>query len=475
MFIGRKNEIKALLNLKNQNKSAFVVCSGRRRIGKSTLVETVGNEFSHFYEFQGLHPKEAPRQEQQLDFFSEKLKIDFNAPKMKFSSWTEAFTELSRRLPSQSTLLFLDEISWMSSGSETFSAELKAAWDLLFKKKKKLLVVIAGSVSSWIEENILNNSNFLGRVTLNLHLDELPLPVLSSFWHSQKVQISNFNLIKTAAIFGGVPFYLELQNPHESVEQNIHRLCFKKGGPLVDEFDKIFSDIFSKRGPAYKKILSALIDKPLRLTELAQSLKVEKSGSLSNYLNDLVHSGFLSADITYDLQGVPTKIVQYRVCDNYIRFALKYIEPNRGKIKEGLYRFSSLDNLSSWSSLFGLQFENLILKNKNLILNHLEIDLNLVVSCGPYMQRKTSKNKGGCQIDLLIVLKNFHAFLCEIKLQSKITSSVLEDLKYKSKTIKMPKHYTIQPVLIYCGELAPKVQDAADWLNLISIEDLLVE
>ncbi|HEY8271249.1 MAG TPA: hypothetical protein VIG33_10210 [Pseudobdellovibrionaceae bacterium] len=410
--------------------------------------------------------------QQQLAHFSEQLKIYFNTPKMLFTSWTEAFAELNRHVSSKSCLIFLDEISWMSSGADTFSSELKASWDMLFKKKNKLVFVIAGSVSSWIEENILQNSNFLGRVTLNLRLDELPLSDFGKFWRSRGSTISTFNLVKTGTVFGGVPLYLELQNPQESVEQNLNRLCFKKSGPLVEEFDKIFSDIFSRRGPIYKRIVGALILRPMTHSEIAKALGTEKSGALSKYLADLVQSGFLSADTTYDFKGAPTKLVQYRVCDNYTRFALKYIEPNKKKILEGSFHFGSLEGLPGWSSIFGLQFENLILKNKNLILNRLQVDQSKVLACSPFVQRKTNKNKGGCQIDLLIVLKNYHIYLCEIKLQAKISNQVIEDIKQKMAVLKRPKIYTLQPVLIYGGELSHKVKSSEDWLRLISIEDL---
>lgn len=104
-------------------------------------------------------------------------------------SWTEAFTELAQRLSAHTTLIFFDEISWMSSGTETFSAELKSAWDILYKKHPNLTLVVAGSVSSWIEENILNNTNFLGRVALNLHLDEFSLLEAQQFWTQRKTSI----------------------------------------------------------------------------------------------------------------------------------------------------------------------------------------------------------------------------------------------------------------------------------------------
>lgn len=473
MFIGRKNDLRALTDLKRTEKSAFVVCSGRRRIGKSTLIEEFGKQFLSFYEFQGLHPKEASKESQQLDHFSEVLGTFFKTPKMVFSSWTSAFSELSRLIPEKPTLLFLDEISWMSTGSETFSAELKSAWDILFKRKPGLILVIAGSVSSWIEENILNNSNFLGRVSLNIHLEELSLTVLKEFWGVRKNQVSTYDFIKTACVFGGVPLYLDSINPSESPEQNIHRMCFQKSGFLVDEFDKIFSDIFLRRGKIYKTIVTSLLDNPLTFTSIIDTLDIEKSGSISKYLKDLVVSGFLDEDITYDFKGVPTKFVKYRVRDNYIRFALKYIEPNKKKIKDGLYRFSSLDQLPSWPAVVGLQFENLILSNKILILDYLRIDPNSVISCSPYFQRKSSKNKGGCQIDLMIVTKNYQIYLCEIKMQEKVGAKVLDEIQYKIDVLKRPRHYTVHPALIYCGEITSKVRESGRDLKLISVEELL--
>lgn len=201
--------------------------------------------------------------------------------------------------------------------------------------------------------------------------------------------------------------------------------------------------------------------------------RLVKSGALSKYLTDLVMSGFLSKDISYDFKGAPTKIAKYRVCDNYVRFALKYIEPNVGKIRDGYYKFNSLDSLNNWSSVLGLQFENLILKNKSKVLDMLQVDYNSILSCSPYFQTKTVKNKGSCQIDLLIVLKSYQIFLCEIKIQAKITSKVIEDIKRKIEVLKRPKVYTVQPVLIYCGEVAPKVQEAESWLRLVSVEDLM--
>lgn len=472
MFVGRESELKTLEKCRRQKKSMFIVCSGRRRIGKSRLIQQWGKSFTAFYEFQGLHPLAGRTERAQLAHFANRLKIYFKRPQMTFNSWIEAFSELDRLLPKRQTLIFFDEISWMGHGSETFTGELKDAWDTIFKKHPHLVLVAAGSVSSWIEKNILQNSNFLGRVSLQMVLDELPLQVIAEFWGQQKNLVSAYDVCKTAAIFGGIPLYLESINPMESPDQNIKRLCFDPSGYLVSEYEKIFSDIFTRRSEIYKRIVLSLSESPANLTQLAKRMKVGKSGSLSKYLEDLVKSGFLSADLTYQFSGEVSKHLKYRLKDNYLRFALKYIEPNKSKILEGMYQFSSIQKLPAWNTIVGFQFENLILNNKKAILEKLDLAHEDIISCSPYIQTQTSKNKGGCQIDLLIVTRFHQLYVCEIKFKVSQGSQVLNEVKQKIHLLKRPKHFSVIPVLIYAGDLANNII-ASNYFKLISIDELV--
>ncbi|MBF0361388.1 MAG: ArsR family transcriptional regulator [Oligoflexia bacterium] len=305
-----------------------------------------------------------------------------------------------------------------------------------------------------------------------MKLEELPLTILKEFWKGPKDLVSNYDFLKTISVFGGIPRYLEEINPNETPEQNICRLCFNKNGFLLYEFDKIFSDIFSRRGPIYKKIVTQLINGPLSVTEVIDKLKVDKSGSISRYLDDLVNSGFLSEDTIYDLNGKSSKFSKFRIKDNYLRFALNYIEPNKKRILDNNFSFTALESLSLWNTIMGLQFENMILNNKELIIRYLNIDPNSIISSSPYFQRKTTKNKGGCQIDLMITTKNFQIYLIEIKFAVKITSETIEEMKYKLNVLKRPKHYTVHPILVYAGELSPSIM-AANLFQLISINDLI--
>ena len=130
---------------------------------------------------------------------------------------------------------------------------------------------------------------------------------------------------------------------------------------MFSEFERIFSDLFSTRSATYKTIVERLADGPCELKDIYAALRVEKSGLVSSYMDDLVTAGFISRDFTWHLKtGSRCKLSHYRLKDNYLRFYLKYIEPNKKKIEK-----QELKLLPQWQSAMGLQFENLVLATEN--------------------------------------------------------------------------------------------------------------
>jgi hypothetical protein len=102
----------------------------------------------------------------------------------------------------------------MGSLDPTFLGKLKNAWDLQFSNNSKLILILCGSVSSWIEKNIIKSTGFLGRPSLYLTLEALPLSDCDHFWDGKGHGISIYEKLKILSVTGGVPRYLELINPH---------------------------------------------------------------------------------------------------------------------------------------------------------------------------------------------------------------------------------------------------------------------
>jgi AAA+ ATPase superfamily predicted ATPase len=469
MFIGRKKELKRLSEFSERKTSALIVCSGRRRIGKSTLIEYF-SKGKKFYEFYGLPPREGMTNKDQLTHFSTLLSTAFGTPLIYFDDWTAALLMLAKFTEHGQAIIFLDEISWMGQYDRDFPGKLKGIWDTKFKNNPELLLILCGSVSSWIQDNILNDKGFMGRISLNLHLNELPLSDANQFWR-RNPNMSPFEKFKILAITGGIPRYLEEIQPEKSAEDNIKRLCFSPGAVLFEEFDKIFRDIFGKNAEEYKRIVLALVDGKIQPFELCDTLDTQPTGALSKKMDNLESCGFITRDYVYQNQKKSRKLSKYRLSDNYLRFYLKYIEPRKEQIRQGLFDDLHLEDLPGWNSILGLQFENLVLNNLKEIVARLDIAPSAILSASPYFQTKTLR-KDSCQIDLLIDTKH-SLYVCECKYRQQIGLEVIEEVKEKIKRLKVGKNVSIRPILIYLGDLSDRVRREGYFSQIISFEDLL--
>ena len=472
-FVGRKRELQQLKELLNYKTAALVVVKGRRRIGKSRLIE----EFAKHYQslvITGLAPSKKVTAKHQREDFARQLSRAFKIPLPSYADWSDLFWQLAQQISTGRFVILLDEISWMGSKDPTFLAKLKSAWDLSFKKNSKLILVLCGSVSTWIEKNILSSTGFIGRIDLTLTLKELSLKECDEFWGKQKERISAYEKLKVLAVTGGIPRYLELISYTHNAEYNIKRLCFVKEGVLFGDFEKIFNDLFTKRAETYKAILLCLIQKPqAELNDIFQCMKIKKTGVISSYLEDLITSGFVQRDYAWSIKTMKkSKLSCFRISDNYIRFYLKYIYPNKDKISRDAYANRALTTLPAWDSIMGLQFENLIFQNRQLIQAMLHIDPAEIVYDNPYFQRRT-KTQEGCQIDYMIQTKFNSIYPCEIKFSKQaISSSIVDEMKEKINKLTLPKNFSYRPVLIHVNGVDDSVIASEYFANIINFSEI---
>lgn len=464
-YIGREEEKREFQAILAKKSSSLVTCQGRRRIGKSRFIRECAKEADIFLEFSGLPPRPGLTKREQLTVFAEQLASQTMAPRLTLDSWATAFQLLASQLPAKGTaVILLDEISWMGIGEPDFAGYIKNAWDELFSRRGRTVVVFCGSVSSWIEENILNNTGFVGRCSWQFRLRPLTLHECEQFWGRNTSRISTAEKLRFLAVTGGIPRYLEELNPKQTAEQNISSLCFHPSGMLFNEFDSIFHDIFNRKAPTYREIVRALVDGAKGVDEISQRIGRERGGSLSLALSELESAGFLMKDIPPKLSRATTKAkglrqrqLRYRLSDNYLRFYLKYVEPHRDQIAKGRFKSKALEQLDQWDTIMGLQFENIVLENLDAIFKELQIPRHIVLAAGPYYQNATQRQKG-CQIDLLIQTKR-SIYLCEMKFKSRIDSTVIKEVDKKVEALKLPRTQSIRTVLIYDGELAPSIEE----------------
>lgn len=468
-FIGRKKEMEALELLLNKKSASLVVIRGRRRVGKSRLIKEFASNKNNWI-FSGLPPIPGITKQRQLDTFAIQIAQNLNMPKIQASEWIELFTFLAKQAQKQKIIIVLDEISWMGSEDPDFLGQLKTAWDLHFSENPELILILCGSVSSWIEENILKSTGFVGRVSLDIVLEELSLAESGEFWGTQKNKISAYEKFKILSITGGFPKYLEEILPAQTAEDNIHRLCFQSKGLLFREFDHIFSDLFSKRATTYSNIVKTLSNSPLTFNEISKKLNLKKSGVLSQYLDDLSLAGFIHEDCTWNIfTKEESHLKKFRLKDIYLRFYLRYIEPHKSRIAKDLFEDKSFMNIHKWESVMGLQFENLVINNLKSLCKILRIELLEIVNAGPFFQRKTQRQKG-CQIDLMIQTKQNTLYVCEIKFSSSLVqASVIEEVEKKINNLSIPKGFSIRTVLLHVNGVCKAILESEKFNNIIDL------
>ncbi|MBS0622263.1 MAG: ATPase [Verrucomicrobia bacterium] len=471
-FIGREPEIARLKKLLNKKSASLIVVRGRRRIGKSRLLAEFGKDMKSFF-FSGMPPVAKTNAQLQREEFAHQMERE-GLPGVKPDDWGNIFWALSKHTEKGRILVVFDEISWMGGKDPTFLGKLKTAWDMYFSKNPHLMMVLCGSISSWIEENILSSTGFVGRITIDLVLEELPLNVCNAFWHPKEKRIAAYEQFKILSITGGVPRYLEEIMPNLPAEQNIQDLCFTKGGLLVREFEEIFSDLFSRRSASYKEIVTSLADGPKELVDICSALKKSRGGLRNKYLDDLVKAGFVQRDFSWHLQdGREGKLSRYRLSDNYLRFYLKYISRNLSKIAKGNFPPPLLTSFPGWESIMGLQFENLVTHNRKTVWKLAGISPEEIVMEGPFFQRPTQKQPG-CQIDYLIQTRFHTLYLCEIKFSKNlIGKKIIEELEEKRKRLKVPRHFSMRPILIHVNGVEEVVLDEGYFDKVIDFSQLL--
>ncbi|MEM1243374.1 MAG: ATP-binding protein [Pseudomonadota bacterium] len=472
LFIGRSTELERLRALHKKRSPSLVVVKGRRRVGKSRLISHFASECSEnrLWNFAGLAPQDGIDDQSQRDHFAKLLTSKLKLPPFTFQDWSDAFEHLTRDLKAGDIVLF-DEISWMGCKDPSFIPKLKAWWD---KQTLPIMLVCCGSVSTWIEENILKSTAFFGRINLTITLEPLPIPEANKLLKVSGFKGSDYDTFKLLSILGGIPWYLEQVVPGQTADALIKQLCFAKDGLLALEFDRIFHDLFNGKGTSYKKILDSLKDGMKTLADVRSSIKFSHSGTLSSLMEHLITAGFVQKQKLWSFKT--TKVLKqslYRICDPYMRFYLKLIEPQKNKIELDNFQNIQISKLPGFEAHIGLQLEQLLLQNRKLLLEAIGVIPTDIVADGPFRQSKTSA-KAGCQIDYLVQTTTNNLFVCEFKFKRReLGIDMITQVEEKIAALKVPRGFATIPVLFHIGGVSTNLATNEYFYRIIDITDFL--
>ena len=476
MFVGRENQISALMVLWKKRVASFVTCRGRRRIGKSTLIEVFAQRSeARFIKVEGVRPGAKIGNADELASFAAQLSYQTGCEDTPPTNWMNAFARLDREIRDDGrTVVLLDEISWMAHDDKMFAPTLKIAWDNLLKKHDRLVLVVCGSVSTWIRENIIDDGAFYGRRSLDVVVPELSLPECVRFWGDAARRTDRQEIVDVLSVTGGVPKYLEELDFSAGADENLRRMAFCPHGVLREDFDEMFRDVITRQQTFAGSVIRSLVSGSKSIPEIARALGMDRNGHFSAALDQLSEAGLVALDEGKNpATGEDAHGSSYRLSDNYARFYLKYVEPVAKAIDRGEFKMGSLDALEGWDAVKGLAFENLVVNNAALLVEKLGLSNAQVVSAVPY-RRAGARNgtRNGVQVDLLMQTRK-SICLVEVKRQREIGRDIIAEMEEKVRLVPRRRGVTVRTALVYEGHLAPIVEADGYFNSIIPFRELL--
>lgn len=413
-MIGRKKEIEKIERLLHSGRSEFLAVTGRRRVGKTYLVDSL---LKSRYCFSMTGIQNGSLAAQLVNFAVKLSEYDgTNAPRNP-DNWQTAFLHLKTHLKTlnqdKKHVIFLDELPWIDTPKSGFVQMLAHFWNDYLSKEPHFILVICGSATSWIVKKVVNDPGGLhNRITENIHLNPFTLAETHAFLNSKGLSFSLQDLTRIYMCLGGIPFYLENLRKGESFPAAIERICFAPTGVLYNEYQNLFQALFNN-AEMHQKIVGALAARPYGLphADILRHMGLgQPGGSYQRAMEELLISGFIMEHSPF---GRQKRGSVYRLIDEYCIFYHSFIQSNR-KYSPGVWQ--QLAESQSYKIWAGYAFETLCHQHIDALKRALGIAA--VYTEISALRVPPTDERPGFQIDLLIDRKDNCINLCEIKFHS---------------------------------------------------------
>ena len=474
-IVGRKKEIEELERLYCSENSEFIAVYGRRRVGKTYLIKEVFNDRFAFWHT-GLSPYDRDKKyllRDQLQTFFYSLQ-DYglhgeSCPK----SWLEAFrmleTLLERNGNGQRQVVFIDELPWMDTARSRFIPAFEHFWNGWASKRNDIMLIVCGSATSWMENNLINNKGGLyNRLTNEMKIHPFTLGECEEYFSSKAISMSRYDIAQTYMIFGGIPHYLSLFEKGYSAAQNIDRLLFEKSAKLSNEFDRLFGSLF-KNADDHKKVIRFLAQcrKGYSRKEIIEYTGLKDGGGLSEILKGLIESDFIS--IYYPFGEHKTE--HYRLTDHFCIAYLQFIDKKSLLDPQYWQKNANSPRLNAWR---GLAFEELCFTHIAQIKQKLGIYGVSTTEASWVLEDQERKH----QIDMLIDRADNVVNICEIKFYGKpftIDKKYDVVLRERLQTLmdKIPSKKSVHLTLIATYGLTQN-EYSGQIQSVVTLDDLFV-
>ena len=466
-FVGRKAEIDYLEQVYQQSLPAILVVYGRRRIGKTELLEQCFRD-RNILKFEGIEGKPKDYQitsfVQQLAFYAS----DASLKEQEIHSWRDALLLLSTYVENGQWIVYLEELQWLAAEETELIAELKYVWDNFFRRNSNLLLILCGSSPSFMIDHVLHSKSLYNRSQFELHLEEFSLPEAKSFLENYTMS----EVLDAYLAVGGVPLYLSYLKKSSSIFLALTENSFRKGSFFSNEFRRIFASSLGAKAE-FEAVIEFLSGaRYATRAAIAKAIGAQSGGTLSLLLRDLEQCGFIDSYTPFNTPE-RTKLVRYCVADPYLRFYFRFIKGIKKNIDHGDYNANATQALllSTFRQWLGYEYERLCRREHKQIAHYLGFS-SVRYRHGSFFNR-ASQHIQGSQIDLLFEREDRVYTVCEVKYDSIANPKKLsQELFAKLQTLPQSPKRRFHTVLITGNREISKSISPGLFDNVFSLEEI---
>lgn len=327
-FVGREQELRVLEELADSGNPELFVLYGRRRVGKTELLQRLCQREKSVYFLAAQ-----VRDKDNLASFKNALQEGLEDPlveNVQFADWSAALGYAAERAGGERLIIVLDEFPYLCEANKGLPSLLQRFWDLK-GKRSSLMLVLCGSQVSFMEKEVLaERSPLFGRRTGQRRLEPLrPSESLAFFpdWDLDEAML-------TYGILGGMPAYLRRFREKRSVDENILSEILRPEGYLFDEVQFLLRTEL-KNPATYNSILAAIARGASRVGDIALTVGVD-SPTANKYLHVLRELRVVSREIPLtDPHPLRSRRGTYRIADRFLAFHFRHVQPNLSLIEAG--------------------------------------------------------------------------------------------------------------------------------------------
>jgi AAA+ ATPase superfamily predicted ATPase len=328
LFLGRDRELGVLQELHDSGRPELFVLYGRRRVGKTELLQQFCQGRRAVY-FLAAQVRERDNLRAFRDALHEGLSDEL-ALNIELPDWSSALSFAAERAGNERLVVVLDEFPYLCESSQGLPSQIQRFWDTR-GKRSNLMLVLCGSQVSFMEKEVLaERSPLFGRRTAQRRLEPLsPTDALQFFPRWELHQ-----RVLAFGILGGMPAYLGRFDDAVSLEKNLLREVLRPEGYLFDEVQFLLRGELSS--PAtYNSILAAVARGGERVGDIAADVGVD-STTANKYLSTVRELGLGEREVPItDPNPLRSRRGRYRIADRFLAFHFRHVQPNLSLIHAG--------------------------------------------------------------------------------------------------------------------------------------------